>query len=40
MSTNPDPVNSLLLDEPLERGIDVKRLHKEHDTYPAIFIWA
>ena len=37
MSTNPDPVNSLLLDEPLERGIDVKRLHKEHDTYPAIF---
>ena len=37
MSTNPDPVNSLLLDGPLERGIDVKRLHKEHDTYPAIF---
>ena len=38
MRTNPDPVNSLLLGEPLERGVDVKRLHKEHDTYPAIFI--
>jgi formate C-acetyltransferase len=37
MTTNPDPVNSLLLDGPLERGVDVKRLHKEHDTYPAIF---
>ena len=37
MSTYPDPVNSLLLDEPLERGIDLKRLHKEHDTYPAVF---
>jgi pyruvate formate-lyase/glycerol dehydratase family glycyl radical enzyme len=38
MNTYPDPVNSLLLDEPLERGIDLKRLHKEHDTYPAVFI--
>ncbi len=37
MSTYPDPVNSLLLDEPLERGIDLKTLHKEHDTYPAVF---
>ncbi len=38
MNTYPDPVNSLLLSEPLERGIDLKRLHKEHDTYPAVFI--
>ena len=37
MKTYPDPVNSLLLDEPLERGVDVKRLHKEYDTYPAVF---
>jgi len=37
MATYPDPCNSLLLDEPLERGIDVKKLHKEHDTYPAVF---
>ena len=37
MATYPDPCNSLLLDEPLERGTDIKRLHKEHDTYPAVF---
>jgi len=37
MTTYPDPCNSLLLDEPLERGIDLKRLHKEYDTYPAVF---
>jgi pyruvate formate-lyase/glycerol dehydratase family glycyl radical enzyme len=37
MATYPDPCNSLLMDEPLERGIDIKRLHKEHDTYPAVF---
>jgi pyruvate-formate lyase len=37
MATYPDPCNSLLLDEPLERGIDLKRLHKEYDTYPAVF---
>jgi formate C-acetyltransferase len=37
MTTNPDPCNSLLLDEPLERGIDLKKLHKEYDTYPAVF---
>jgi formate C-acetyltransferase len=37
MSTNPDPVNSLLLGEPLERGVDLKKLHKEYDTYPTIF---
>ena len=38
MNTYPDPCNSLLLDEPLERGMDIKRLHKENDTYPAVFI--
>jgi formate C-acetyltransferase len=37
MTTYPDPCNSLLLDEPLERGIDLKKLHKEHDTYPAVY---
>jgi len=29
-----DPCNSLLLDEALERGVDVTKLHKEHDTFP------
>jgi formate C-acetyltransferase len=38
MNAYPDPVNSLLLAETLERGADVKRLHKEHDTYPALFV--
>jgi pyruvate-formate lyase len=38
MTTYPDPVNSLLFDETLARGADVKRLHKEQDTYPALFI--
>ncbi len=37
MNTCPDPVNSLLFNETLERGADVKRLHKEHDTYPALY---
>lgn len=37
MDTYPDPCNSLLYDEALERGVDVKRLHKEHNTYPAVF---
>ncbi|WXG43931.1 MAG: pyruvate formate lyase family protein [Promethearchaeati archaeon SRVP18_Atabeyarchaeia-1] len=37
MATSPDPCNSLLLDEPLDRGIDLKKLHKEYDTYPAVF---
>ena len=37
MNTYPDPCNSLLYDEPLDRGIGVKKIHKEHDTYPAIF---
>lgn len=37
MDTNPDPVNSLLKEEPLTRGIDLKVLHKEYDTYPAVY---
>jgi formate C-acetyltransferase len=37
METVPDPTNSLLLDEPLEVGVDLKKLHKKYDTYPAIF---
>ncbi len=31
---SPDPCNSFLLDEALERGIDLTELHKEHDTWP------
>jgi len=37
MNTNPDPCNSLLKDEPLKRGIDLKKIHKEYDTYPSIY---
>ena len=37
MSTHPDPCNSLLLDEPLESGIDLKQWHKRYHTYPAVF---
>jgi benzylsuccinate synthase len=37
MSTHPDPCNSLLLDEPLQYGIDLKTLHKKYHTYPAVF---
>ena len=31
---SPDPCNSFLLDEALERGVDLTKLHKEHDTWP------
>ena len=31
---SPDPCNSFLLDEAVERGIDLTELHKEHDTWP------
>ena len=34
MEYSPDPCNSFLLDEALERGVDLTRLHKEHDTWP------
>jgi pyruvate formate-lyase/glycerol dehydratase family glycyl radical enzyme len=31
---SPDPCNSFLLDEAVERGVDLTELHKEHDTWP------
>jgi pyruvate-formate lyase len=34
MEYSPDPCNSFLLDEALERGVDLTRLNKEHDTWP------
>lgn len=34
MEYRPDPCNSLLMDEAVERGVDLTRLHKEHDTWP------
>ena len=34
MEYSPDPCNSFLCDEALERGVDVTELHKEHDTWP------
>ena len=34
MEYSPDPCNSFLLDEALERGVDLTKLHKEHDTWP------
>jgi pyruvate-formate lyase len=37
MTTHPDPCNSLLLQEPLESGIDLKTLHKKYHTYPAVY---
>jgi pyruvate formate-lyase/glycerol dehydratase family glycyl radical enzyme len=37
MTTAPDPCNSLLLEESLETGIDLKTLHKKYHTYPAVF---
>jgi pyruvate formate-lyase/glycerol dehydratase family glycyl radical enzyme len=39
MDYSPDPCNSFLLDEPLERGIDLTKLHKEHDTWPNIIVF-
>ncbi|MFH1434444.1 MAG: pyruvate formate lyase family protein, partial [Pseudomonadota bacterium] len=34
MEFSPDPCNSFLLDEALERGVDLTKLHKENDTWP------
>jgi len=34
MEYSPDPCNSFLLDEALERGVDLTKIHKEHDTWP------
>ncbi len=39
MEYNPDPCNSFLADEPLERGIDLTKLHKEHDTWPNMILY-
>jgi pyruvate-formate lyase len=36
MEYNPDPCNSFLEDEPVERGIDLTKLGKEGDTFPNI----
>ena len=36
MERRADPCNSLLNDEALERGVDLARLHKEGDTWPAV----
>jgi pyruvate formate-lyase/glycerol dehydratase family glycyl radical enzyme len=34
MEYSPDPCNSFLMDEAVERGVDLTQLHKEHDTWP------
>jgi len=34
MEYSPDPCNSFLMDEAVERGVDLTKLHKEHDTCP------
>jgi pyruvate-formate lyase len=34
MEYSPDPCNSFLLAEAVERGVDLTKLHKEHDTWP------
>jgi pyruvate formate-lyase/glycerol dehydratase family glycyl radical enzyme len=34
MEYSPDPCNSFLLNEAVERGVDLTELHKEHDTWP------
>ena len=36
MEHRADPCNSFLMDETLERGIDLLRFHKEGDTWPAV----
>jgi formate C-acetyltransferase len=36
MDHKPDPCNSMLMDETLERGIDLLRFHKEGDTWPVV----
>jgi pyruvate-formate lyase len=39
MDHKPDPANSLLNDETLQRGIDLLRFNKEGDTFPCIVIF-
>ncbi len=36
MEHKPDPCNSFLMSETLERGIDLLRFHKEGDTWPVV----
>jgi len=36
MEHRADPCNSLLMDETLQRGIDLMRFHKEDDTWPEV----
>ncbi|MHC4481695.1 MAG: pyruvate formate lyase family protein, partial [Planctomycetota bacterium] len=36
MERKADPCNSFLMDETLERGIDLLRFHKEGDTWPVV----
>ena len=35
----PDPCNSFLFDAPIEKGLDLTRVQKEHDTWPMIDIF-
>ena len=39
MDYSPDPCNSFLLDEAIERGVDLTKLHKEHDTHPMMIFF-
>ena len=39
MEYSPDPCNSFLLDEAVERGVDLTKLHKEHDTWPIMIFF-
>jgi pyruvate formate-lyase/glycerol dehydratase family glycyl radical enzyme len=39
MDYSPDPCNSFLMDEAVERGIDLTKLHKEHDTHPMMIFF-
>ena len=36
MEYRPDPCNSFLMDESLERGLDMMKVHKEADTWPNV----
>ena len=36
MNHKPDPCNSFLLEEPMERGIEMTRFNKEDDTWPHV----
>ncbi len=36
LNSKSDPCNNLLMDETLERGIDLQKFHKEGDTWPTV----